>query len=209
MSRRILEYSLILLLAGMAAGCGAARPISFYVLDTGPAPVNAGTPAYPVRLLVARIASSELYRDDRLVYASGPVRLGTYEYQRWAAAPVDMVRDMLINSLRTSGQYRSITPLTSNLRGDYIIRGHLYALDEVDKPELAARFSLEIDLYDLKSGAMLWTDSYAHDEPVNGKAVSDVVEALDRNVRAGMQQLTTNLGAYFASHPPPGASTAP
>jgi ABC-type uncharacterized transport system auxiliary subunit len=202
MIRRIRECALLFVLAGIAAGCGASRPISYYVLDTGPAPVSTTSAQFPVTLLVARIAAPELYRDDRLVFAYGSLQLGTYEYQRWAAAPVDMVRDMLISSLRSSGQYRSITPLTSNFRGDYIIRGHLYALDEVDKPALAARFCLQIDLYDLKSGAMLWTDSYSHDEPSRGKSVSDVIEAMDGNVRAGLQQLTTNLGDYFASHPP-------
>jgi ABC-type uncharacterized transport system auxiliary subunit len=198
--RRIWQAALFCMLAIFVAGCGASRPINYYVLDIGPALASAAPPQFPVTLLVARITSTELYRDDRLVYSYGPVRLGTYEYERWAGPPVAMVRDMLISSLRTSQQYRSVTPIGSNLRGEYVVRGRLYALDEVDKPELAARFSLEIDLYDIKSGAMLWTDSYSHDEPVNGKGVSDVVEAMDRNVRAGLQQLTTNLAGYFASH---------
>ena len=193
-------------MAIFVAGCGAARPINYYVLDVGPAPASTAPAQFPITLLVARVTSPDLYRDDRLVYSYGEVRLGTYEYERWAGPPVAIVRDMLIASLRRSGQYRSVTPIGSNLRGDYVIHGRLYALDEVDKPELAARFSLEIDLYDVKSGTMLWNDSYTHDEPVNGKRVADVVVAMDRNVRAGLQQLTTNLGAYFANHGPNSAA---
>jgi ABC-type uncharacterized transport system auxiliary subunit len=192
-------------LAILGAGCGAPRPVKYYVLDPGadtavdPAASN---PRFPITLLVARVSSSHLYRDDRLVYGSGPVQLGTYEYQRWAEPPIEMVQDTLIATLRSTGNYRSVSAIGSNLRGEYIVRGHLYSLDEVDKPEIAARLSIELELFDPRTGTTVWTDSYSHDEPVNGKTVPDVVEALDRNVQTGMHQLTANLGQYFASHPP-------
>jgi len=189
-------------MAGICSACGASRPVKYYVLDSGPAPVAVSQAQLPITLLVARITAPLLYRDDRLVYGSGSVRLGTYEYERWAESPTEMVQGMLVSSLRSTGQYRSVARISSSFRGDYIVRGHLYALDEVDEPELAARFSLEIELFDPKTGTTVWTDSYSHDEPVTGKAVTDVVEALDKNVRAGLQQLTAGLGQYFASRPP-------
>ena len=138
---------------------------------------------------------------DRLVYGAGPVQLGTYEYQRWAEPPTEMVQDGLIASLRSSGQFRSVSAISSNLRGEYLLRGHLNALDEVDKPEIAARFSIQLELMDSKTGASLWTGSYSHDTPVAGKAVADVVQALDQNVHDGLSQLSAQVGEYFASHP--------
>jgi ABC-type uncharacterized transport system auxiliary subunit len=194
---------LIFLAAVFTAACGASRPVKYYVLDTGTPAVPESSPArFPISLLVGRVAASHLYRDDRLVYGSGSVQLGTYEYQRWAESPADMVRDMLIRSLQSSGTYRSVSGLRSNARGDYIVRGHLYALDEVEASGLSARFSFQIELFDPKTNATIWSDSYAHDEPVTGKKVSDVVEAMDRNVSAGLTQLTAHLTQYFADHPP-------
>jgi ABC-type uncharacterized transport system auxiliary subunit len=200
--RRVQEAVLLFVLVGICSACGASRPVKYYVLDSGPAPVNASPAQLPITLLVTRITAPLLYRDDRLVFGSGSVRLGTYEYERWAESPAEMVQGMLVSSLRASGQYRSVAQVSSSFRGDYIVRGHLYALDEVDKPDLAGRFSLEIELFDPKVGETLWTSSYSHDEPVSGKTVTDVVEALDKNVHAGLQQLTANLGQYFAGHPP-------
>ena len=191
--------------AVFTASCGASRPVKYYVLDPGPdetAPAPTAAARFPITLLVARLGASHLYLDDRLVYGSGPVELGTYEYHRWAEPPVEMVQDALINALRTTGQYRSVSAIASNLRGEYIVRGRLESLDEVDKPEVSARFSIELELYDPRAGATVWTGGYAHDEPVKGKTVPDVVEALDRNVRSGVQQLAANLGQYFAEHPP-------
>jgi ABC-type uncharacterized transport system auxiliary subunit len=190
---------------GMLSNCGASRGVNYYVLDSD-APVTSRTPAataqFPVTLAVGRIAANHLYRDDRLVYGSGPVELGTYEYQRWAEPPAEMIEDILVASLRATGQYRSVSRIASALRADYIVRGRLIGLYEVDKPKMAARFSVQLELFDPKSEMTVWTDSYSHDEPVDGKKVTDVVEALDRNVRTGMQQLTASLGQYFASHPP-------
>ena len=199
--RRIGQTTLVVVLAGIGVGCGASRPTKYYVLSVSPAPAIAPSAQFPIALLIGRVTTSHLYRDDRLVYGSGPVELGTYEYQRWAESPADMVQDILISSLRSSGQYRSVSRVESNFRGDYIVRGHLYGLYEVDKPALTARFSLQLELFDPKSGTTVWNDSYSHDEPVAGKTIADIVEALDRNVQAGMQQLTASLGQYFLSHP--------
>jgi ABC-type uncharacterized transport system auxiliary subunit len=206
LTRRIQQAALILLIAGVVAGCGASRPVKYYVLDIGPTPANSASPQFPVTLLVSRITAATLYRDDRLVYGSGKVQLGTYEYQRWAAPPAEMIQDMLIGTLRASGTYRSVSRISSSVRGDYVIRGHLYALDDILAPGLTARFSLQLELFDPKSGTTLWSSSYSHDEPVTGKAVADVVEAQDRNVNAGLSQLTGQLSQYFASHPPQTAS---
>ncbi len=65
-----------------------------------------------------------------------------------------------------------------------------------------ARFDIHIDVYDPKAGRTVWSGNYSHDEPIGSKTVTAVVEALDKNVRAGMQQLTSEMGQYFAEHPP-------
>ena len=202
-TRQIQQAVLIFLAAGITAACGASRPVKYYVLDIGPAAVAPDPAArFPITLLVARVNTAHLYRDDRLVYGSGPVQLGTYEYERWAESPADMMQDMLVRSLQSAGTYRSVSRLGSNARGDFVVRSHLYALDEVVGPALVARFSFQIELFDPKTSGMIWSSSYAQDEPVTGKKVSDVVEALDRNVGAGLAQLRSNLGQYFATHPP-------
>jgi ABC-type uncharacterized transport system auxiliary subunit len=188
------------LVVAMAAGCSATRPTKYYVLDAPAAPAAPMEAPIPVRLVVGHVTGSHLYHDSRLVYGTSSVQLGTYEYQRWAAPPVDLLQDMLVTSLRATGQYRSVSRLGSNARGDYIVRGHLDALDEIDKPALAARFTFQLELFDPTTGTTVWSGSYTHDEPVQGKQVSDVVEAMNRNVEAGLRQLTTSLNQYLASH---------
>jgi ABC-type uncharacterized transport system auxiliary subunit len=197
-----MQISALLMLAMWVAGCGAARPVKYYVLDMNPAPANATAPQIPVTLLVGRLVTSHLYRDDRLVYGSGPVQLGTYEYDRWAESPADMVQDMLVTTLRSSGQFRSVSKVMSNVRGEYVVRGHLYSMYGVDQPELVARFTIQLELYDPNTRTTVWSQIYTHDEPVAAKTVTAIVEAMDKNVTAGLQQLAAGLTQYFASHPP-------
>lgn len=192
---------LILLIAVFSASCGASRPIKYYALDVRGEPSQNPPSQFPVSLLVARVTAGHLYRDDRLVYRVNELELGTYEYQRWSEPPVDMIQESLVAVLRGTQQYRSVDPVASNMRGDYVVRARLDALDEIDKPRLGARFSLRLELYDPKSAEVLWSDSYAHDQPVQSKQVIDVVGALDANVKAGMRQLTSDLGRYFANRP--------
>jgi len=183
------------------SGCAASRPMKYYVLDPGPVPAPQGAPTYPVTLLVGRVSASHLFRDDRLVYGSGPVQLGVYSYDRWAEPPADMLQDLLVSNLRSTGQYRAVSPLGSNVRGDYVVRGHLWDISEVDKPDLMARFSWEVELFDPNTRTTVWSHRYEHDEPAQGKTVNDVVQAMDKNVRAGLQQITAGISEYFASHP--------
>jgi ABC-type uncharacterized transport system auxiliary subunit len=197
-----MQLTSLMMLAIVAAGCGAPRPVKYYVIDATPAAASSSPAQIPVVLLVGRFTASHLYRDDRLIYGSGPVQLGTYEYDRWAEPPADMVQNLLIADLRASGQYRSVSRVSSSARGDYIVRGHLLAMYGVDKPELAARFSLQLELFDPASRATVWTQTYTHDEPVQGKTVANIVEALDRNISAGLQQLSAGITQYFMSHPP-------
>ncbi len=197
---RKIAIALLAVAAAGLAGCGAARPSKYYQLDVPAAP-PAGTTAYPVALLVGRITAPHLFRDDRLVYRTGPGQLGTYEYHRWAEPPTDMLEAMLVRMLRGSGRYGTVQLLRSNARGDYIVRGRLHEMDELSGTPLTARVTFEVELYEIKSGTTVWSRAYSHDERVAGKDVPAVVAALNRNVQRGMSEVVASLDAYFAAHP--------
>jgi ABC-type uncharacterized transport system auxiliary subunit len=196
--RKWLQTALVIATAALATSCGAARPSRYYELDLPAAPPPA-TNTYDVSLLVGRLSAPHLYRDDRIVYRTGQTQIGTYEYHRWAEPPTDMLESMLLRMLRASGKYRTVQRLASNTQGDYILRGRLYQMEEADSPALAARVSFELELYEKKSGTVVWTHFYSHDEPVSGKQVPDVVQGFNRNVQSGLAEALTSLDQFFAS----------
>ena len=199
-----------LICALLVAGCGAARPASYYQLTVpGKNAADPPTDAFPVTIVMGPLTSSHLYREDHIVYSSSGENMGIYEYQRWAEPPTEMIQDVIFRSLRASGRYRSVHSLRSSVRGDYLLHGHLYDFKEIAGSSMAARFSLELELRDTKTGDTVWTHVYNHDEPVAGKNVSAVVAALNRNVQRATNEFTASLVQYFSTHPPASPASPP
>lgn len=203
--RRAARRALIMafaLMVGLLSGCGATRPSKYYQLTV---PADAGVvekaDVVPVTLLLGALMTSHLYREDRIVYGNGGEQMGTYEYQRWAEPPTEMIQEVLLRELRASGRYRAVQVRRSNMPGDFAIRGHLYDFKEVTGEQMAARVTLELEMRDLKNGATVWTHYYTHDEPTSGKDVQAIVAALDKNVQRGVKEVVESLDQYFAAHP--------
>lgn len=183
-------------------GCGATRPSKYYQLTIpGDAPVAREVQPTPVTLLVGTLLASDLYREDRIVYSTAGEEMGTYQYQRWAEPPTEMIQEVLLRELRSSGHYRAVFAHRSDTNGDFLLRGRLYDFKEVSGNSMVARLTVDFEMRDLKNGTTVWTHYYHHDEPVNEKNVSAVVAALDRNVQRSVKEVLESLDQYFASHP--------
>jgi ABC-type uncharacterized transport system auxiliary subunit len=188
------------LAAGLVAGCGAARPSKYYQLTIpGDAATAAGRSPYPVTLLLGPLRASHLYREDHIVYSSSGENMGTYEYQQWVEPPTEMLVEVLLRDLRASGRYRAVDVLRSNSHGDYILYGRLYDFKEISAAPLLTRVTVDLELRETKTGLTVWTYFYSHDEPVNGKDISAVVTALDRNAQRGMAEVKASLDQYFSN----------
>jgi ABC-type uncharacterized transport system auxiliary subunit len=192
----------IVLIAGLLSGCASTRPAKYYQLTV---PTEAGAiekaDAVPVTLLVGGLMTTHLYREDRIVYGNGPEQLGTYEFQRWAEPPTEMIQEILLRQLRATGHYRAVHVRRSNMPGDFAIRGRLYDFKEITGEQMSTRVTLELEMRDVKTGATVWNHYYTHDEPVSGKDVPAIVVALDMNVQRAVKEVVESLDQYFASHP--------
>lgn len=193
-------------LAGTAiltVSCGAARPSKYYAL-TPPSGSTTSTPgdAMGPSLLLGPMMTSHLYREDRIVYSSDHQQMGTYETERWAEPPVEMMQNILLRKLRSTGRCKDVNTLRSGARGDYLLRGRLYDFKEVSGKNFVARLSFDLEMHDTKTNATVWTFSYNYDEPVGAKNISSVVAALDRNVQRAAGEVTNALDQYFSAHPP-------
>ena len=188
------------LAVSLASGCGATRPSKYYQLtvpgDLAPA---ADPRPFPVTLLLGPLRASHLYREDHIVYSSNGESMGTYEFQRWAQPPTEMIQEILLRQLRTSGRYREVDLLRSNARGDYLLLGRLFDFKEVSGNALAARLTVEWELRDMKTASTVWTHYYTHDEPVNGKDMSAVVAALNHNVEHCVDEVKSGLAQLFSA----------
>jgi ABC-type uncharacterized transport system auxiliary subunit len=196
---RTIRLTLTLLVALSLGGCGSSKPIRYYTLQIPAAPAIT-TNAYPVSLLVANVSAAQIFQDSPIAYRIGVNEIGTYEYSHWEEPPINLVKRRLIRLLRGSGDYQSVADLASNSAGQYVLRGRLYDFEEVDSATIAGLVSMEFDLYDRKSGKVLWTHYYSQSEPVQTKEISAVVTALDVNLDRGLKEVVAGLDQYFAAN---------
>ncbi len=198
-----LTLGLLAIAVSLAAGCGGARPSKYYEL-TVPAnsTVSDNSNALPITLLIGRITAPSLYREDQIVYSSGGVSMGTYEYHKWSEPPTEMIAEIMLRQFRASGHYHGVYTLRSDIRGDFLLHGHLYDFKEVEGSPVVGRVTMELELRDIKSGVVVWTHFYTHDEPASGKDTVAVVAALNKNIQQGIAEFRSSLDQHFAEHPP-------
>lgn len=186
--RRTAMAALFLVVAA-ASGCGSSKPIHYYQLNPPAASVPPSADTLNATLLVRRFQSSHLLKDDRIIYGANESQLSLYDTQRWSMSPVDLLQDELTRELRSSGRFRVVTSLRSDLGTDYALLGQLYDFREVSANGAIARLHFDVELRDLKQGKTIWRHSYSHDEPSTGKSVSDLVAAMDKNVKRSAQEI--------------------
>jgi len=193
---------LLLVVAGMltAGSCGS-RPIQYYGLQIPAAPA-ATAHRFPIDLAVGRITGTDLLEASPIVYKTSRNQIGIYQFHRWSEPPVSMIQAKLVRLLRTSGDYQSINGSGTTSGSEFIVRGRLYELEEVDGDAITGMVSMEYELYNRKTGRIVWTHFYSQSEPVSGKEVPAVVQALDRNLDRGLNEVVAGLGKYFAANPP-------
>ena len=193
----------LLLIAMGVSSCGAARPIRYYQLNVPEnVAVSSTAEPYPITIVLGPLTASHLYREDRIVYGEQGEGMGTYEYQRWAEPPTEMIQAVLLRELRNTNRFSQVYTMRSSVHGDYLLRGQLYDFKEVSVPNLVARVSFDLELHDTKTGTTVWNTSYRQDEPVATKDPAAVVAALDKNIDRGLRQAASGIDQYFAAHPP-------
>ena len=185
----------------LLSGCANPRPIKYYEI-TYSSSISVVPDPVDVAILVRTFEASHLYLNDRVVYGYDSPEMGTYEDERWAEPPVEMLRDALVRGLRSSGKFKNVSILRSELNGRYVLSGHLYDFKELDASTISARLTFEARLWDRKTRTLLWSYPYTYDEPAGEKKVSAVAAAMDRNVHRSVQVIETSLAEYFKAHPP-------
>jgi ABC-type uncharacterized transport system auxiliary subunit len=153
-----------------------------------------------VSLLIANVSGPEIFRDTPIAYRVGANEIGTYQYRRWVEPPVEMLQGNLIRLLNSSGNYQSVASVGSTSEGQFVVRGKLYDFEEVDGASIAGLVSMEFELYERKSGKVVWSHFYSQSEPVQSKEISAIVTALDVNLDRGLNEVAAGLNQYFSAN---------
>lgn len=190
-----------LAVAAIAAslGCGAtAPPTHYYALDL-PRPAPAAERLAHTAVLMP-IRAGEIARQGRIVYRESPHEVGFYEYHRWAEDPEDSVTEALASELLARGTFASVTPFDGRTQADFILRGELRSIEEIDYDgPVRASVEIALELVDADTSRVVWSDSARTEEDVPTAEVRAIVERLSASADRAIKRLAGLIDSHFRS----------
>lgn len=195
-SRVFSRKALAVAIAVSCLACGAsAPPTRYYALDL-PRPAPATTPLAHTAVLMP-IRAGEIARQGRIVYRESRHEVGFYEYHRWAEDPEDSVAAALASELLARGTFASVTPFDGRTQADFILRGELRRIEEIDY-ELPVKALVEIalELVDADTSRVVWSDRARAD----GEVPTAEVRAVVARLSAAAEQAIKDLAGQIDSH---------
>ena len=178
---------------------GKAPPTNYYVLDL-PAPAPAADRLDRTAVLMP-LRVGTVIGQGRIVYRESPEQVGFYEYHQWAEDPEDSVARSLMNEVLARGTFASIAPFDGRTKADYILRGELRRLEEVDYGgPVRVAVEIALELVDTGTGRVVWSGASAVTEDVPASEVRSVVSRMAAAVVNSVKQLSGELDRHVRSN---------
>jgi len=135
-------------------------------------------------------------RQGPIVYRSTPEEIGFYEYHRWAVDPRTLVTGAVVDHLRASGQYSTVSMYNGHADNDFIFSGKLEKLEEADyQAGIKVDVAISAQIISIKSGATVWSNSVSEVGTVSQRNVPAVVSEMNRTLDLAINKLLSTVPA--------------
>lgn len=186
-----------LLIALLAACGGPSGPATrYYKLDIPTVPAPAGPPAQTA-LRIEPFRTSDMLKQDRIVYRTSPVDVGFYEYHRWAEHPQDTVTRAMADQLAKRRIFQSVAVSDGDDRADYVLTGTIDRLQEVDYGgTVRVQVAISVELQDQARQQVIWSGTESAERVVARSDVSSVVTAMGQASEQSIWRLTASVAKF-------------
>ena len=194
------SLAFILALTFAFAGCSRIKYPSHYTLNLPPAP---DPPAQEIRTSIAvrEFQAPAYLRQGPIVYRSTPEQIGFYEYHRWAADPRKTVTNAVIDHLRASGQFSSVSTYGGRADAEYIFSGQLEKLEELDyEGGVKVEVALSAQITKVSTGATVWSNTVSEVQKVSQRNIPGVVAQMNQTMDLAINKLLATAPTQLASN---------
>src|ERR1700741_980734 len=178
------------------SGCGRVRYPAYYTLNLPAPPDPPAAENVRTSIAVREFQSPGYLRQGPIVYRTTPEEIGFYEYHRWAADPRTLVTGAVIDHLRASGQYSTVSMYNGRPDNDFIFSGKLEKLEEADyKAGIKVDVAMSAQIISVKSGATVWSNSVSEVGTVSQRTVPGIVSEMNRTMDLAINKLLSTVPA--------------
>ena len=195
--------ALALMLATLAAltGCaGKIRYPSYYTLNLPPAPDPPAQKNVRASIAVREFQSPAYLRQGPIIYRRTPEEIGFYEYHRWATDPRLQVTDAVVDHLQASGHFSAVLMYDGRSNADYVFRGRLEKLEEVDyEGGVNVEVAMSAQITRVGSGVTVWSNTVCESGTVSQRNVPGVVSQINKSMDLAISKLLSDVPASLPS----------
>ena len=197
MKKNLNALALMLAIGTALTGCGGkVRYPTYYTLNL-PAPPDPPAPdGVRSSIAVREFQAPGYLRQGPIVYRTTHEEIGFYQYHRWAADPRTLVTGAVIDHLRASGEYSTVSMYNGRQDNDFIFSGKLEKLEEVDYDAgVKVEVAISGQITRVKSGATVWSNAVFEAGMVSQRNVPGVVSEIDRTMEIAINKLLSTVPA--------------
>lgn len=201
MSRRLQTiFAAVALVVATASSCGGGKvpPTRYYVLDLPQAPQPAASATLAHTAVVTPFKASRMLTRDEIVYRPSREEVGYYQYHRWAEDPREGIVASLIKQLGARGTFKTVGPFDGRTKADFILRGRLQRLEEVDfGGGVSVQVEISAELVDASTSRVVWQGSGSGSGTVSTADVRDVVAQMSEAAGRSIEQIVAGLDRHL------------
>jgi len=189
--------ALTLAVVTILTGCGGKiRYPAYYTLNLPAPPDPPAKESVRTSIAVREFQAPSYLRQGPIVYRSTPEEIGFYEYHRWAVDPRTLVTGAVVDHLRASGQYSTVSMYNGHADNDFIFSGKLEKLEEADyQAGIKVDVAISAQIISIKSGATVWSNSVSEVGTVSQRNVPAVVSEMNRTLDLAINKLLSTVPA--------------
>ena len=197
MKKLLSVFALTLAIVTILTGCGGKlRYPAYYTLNLPAPPDPPAKESVRISIAVREFQAPSYLRQGPIVYRSTAEEIGFYEYHRWAADPRTLVTGAVIDHLRASGQYSTVSMYNGRPDNDFIFSGKLEKLEEADyQAGIKVDVAMSAQIINVKTGATIWSNAVSEVGTVSQRTVPGVVSEMNQTLDLAINKLLSTIPA--------------
>ena len=161
--------------------------IKYYLLDY-PAPVLKSFPQIDFTVRLDRFTIAAAYNTQNMIFRADNHSIDFFNYNRWAVNPADMVADMLLRDMQTSGLFRAAFSRFSSEDANFVLQGSVGEFFlRVEQDRKIAAICIEITLKDPRkretNRRVVYQRKYCHEEVLTEQTPYGYCQAMSQAMK--------------------------